>query len=129
MCAGTCEHWPGVYVCVCTPTLFLACVSMCIIMCVFYGPCALVCVGCCAHPCELLCVSGSHPSPLLCSPRSLLLASLSSPVLLRCRMLCVQLCFTLFYSTLVKGFANVYFMIQIIIFVFDWFETQSWTAG
>lgn len=87
--------------CVCLHAcLFLACVSMCIIMCVFYGPCAVVCVGCRAHPCELLGVSGSRPSSLLCSPRSVLLASLSSLALLCCRMLCVQLSLTLFYSNL-----------------------------
>lgn len=94
---------------------FLHCVSMCVIVCVFYSPCALVCVGCCACPCELLGVSGSCPSSPLRSPRSLLLASLSSPV--PPYALCSALLYPLFYSvagsmtnrSTVKSFANVNF--------------------
>lgn len=133
MCAGTGEHG---LVCLCLHACsFLACVSMGIIMCVFYGLCAVVCVGCCAHPCELLGVSGSCPSSLHCSPRSLLLASLSSVVLLRCHMLCVQFSFTLFYcnlfnsidTTITAALANVYYMIQII-FGFNCSKLDDYTA-
>lgn len=95
-----------VHVCVCVRAPTLLCICMCIVMCVFYGPCVLVCVGCCAQ-CELLGVSGSCPSSLLCSLRSLLLASLSSPVQLCCSMLCAQITFTiLFYSILLLRMTN-----------------------
>lgn len=96
-CAGTAEHGP-LRECLHTCP-FLACASMCIIVCIFYGWCAAVCAGCCAHPCELPGVSGSRPSSLLCSPRSVLLALLSSPVLLLCAQLSFDSFLNLFYST------------------------------
>lgn len=96
-CAGTAERGP-LQECLHTCP-FLACASMCIIVCIFYGWCAAVCAGCCAHPCELPGVSGSRPSSLLCSPRSVLLASLSSLVLLLCAQLSFCSFLNLFYST------------------------------
>ncbi len=72
----------------------------------FNGWCALVCVWVVVHPCELLGISGSRPSSLFCSLRPLLLASLSSPVLLCCCMLCVQLYSILLYSILFYSLAE-----------------------
>lgn len=91
------------------------CIYVCNRVCVFYSPCALVCVGCCACPCELLGVSGSRPSSPLRSPRTLLLASLSSPF--PPYALCSALLYPLFYSvagsmtnrSTVKSFASVNF--------------------
>lgn len=87
---------------VCIRALFLACVSLCIILCIFNGWCAAVCARCRAHPRELLGVSGSRPSSPLCSPRSVLLASPSSLVLL-----CAQLVFVShLFCNADKGISN-----------------------
>lgn len=62
---------------------------------VFNSLCALMYVGCCVHFFVLLGVSGTHPSSLLCSPRSL--ASLC------CSALNLYLTFSLLYSPPVAG--------------------------